>query len=286
MKISEKYKNKSGKPVISFEIFPPKKEEAFNNVGQILGELKELEPEFISVTCGAGGSANRNKTIELASKIKNEYGVEAMAHMTCVSSTRERVEEELAAIRAEGIENILALRGDIPKEGFDKSKACYSFAYELIQKIKSSDDICVAAAAYPEGHIDCYDLAESVEYIKIKQDAGADFFVSQLFFSNDCFYRFMEEAQRQNITAPITPGIMPMMSKSQISNMIFTCGASLPSAIIKLLNKYEGNADDLLKAGIEYAGGQISDLIANGIDSIHIYSMNKPEIARRLTEYV
>lgn len=286
MKISDKYKNKSDKPVISFEIFPPKKEEAFNNVGQMLGELKELNPEFISVTCGAGGSANRNKTIELASKIKNEFGVEAMAHMTCISSTHEKVEEELAAIRAEGIENILALRGDIPKEGFDKSKVCYNFAYELIKKIKSGSDICVAAAAYPEGHIDCYDLSKSVEYIKVKQDAGADFFVSQLFFSNDCFYRFLEEAQKQNITAPITPGIMPMMSKSQISNMIFTCGASLPSAMIKLLNKYEGNADDLLKAGIEYAGGQISDLIANGIDSVHMYSMNKPEIARQLIEYV
>ncbi len=283
MKISDKLKNNNGKPAVSLEIFPPKKQEAFLNIGDLLKRLKSVSPEFISVTCGAGGSAaHRNKTIELASRIKNEFGIESMAHLTCIASTPESIEAELKEIEASGIDNVLALRGDIPKDGFDISKIEYNYAYELIEKIKNESGLCVAAAAYPEGHIDCEDLEASVEYVKLKQDAGADFFVTQLFFSNEYFYRFMEIADRKNITAPIIPGIMPMMTKSQISNMIFTCGASLPSALIKLLNKYENNPDNLLKAGIEYAGKQISDLSRHGVRGIHIYSMNKPEIAEQL----
>ncbi len=287
MKISDIFKNRGSKPVVSLEIFPPKKEEAFRNVGEMLEKLSEISPAYISVTCGAGGSGgHRNKTIELASRIKNEFGIESMAHLTCIASTSESIEAELGEIESAGIENVLALRGDIPKEGFDESKIEYHYAYRLIEKIKSRSGLCIAAAAYPEGHIECENLSDSVEYVKIKQDAGAELFVSQLFFSNEYFYRFMEEAAKHNITVPITPGIMPMMSKSQISNMIFTCGASLPSAMIKLLNKYESSPDDLLKAGIEYAGAQISDLAKNGAPGIHIYSMNKPEIAARLIEYV
>lgn len=286
MKISQLFKNKNDKPIISFEIFPPQKEEAFENVGIMLKELSYLEPKFISVTCGAGGSSNRNKTIELASKIKNEFNIESMAHMTCISSTPDSVLEEVKAIQDEGIENILALRGDIPKEGFEPEKASYSHAFELIKEIKTNSELCVAAGAYPEGHIECDDFNKSIEHMKIKEEAGADFFVSQLFFDNRYFYRFFEAAEKAGITVPITPGIMPMMSKSQISNMIFMCGASLPSEMVRILYKYESSPDDLLKAGIEYAGRQISDLVKNNTCGIHLYSMNKPEIAKQLLEYV
>ena len=287
MKISDKFKSSEGKPVVSFEIFPPKKEDAFKNVGDMLSGLSKLKPAFISVTCGAGGSGGRrNKTIELASKIKNEFGIDSMAHLTCIASTAESIADELAEMERVGIENVLALRGDIPKDGFDVSKIEYHYAFELIHKINTESGLCVAAAAYPEGHIDCDDLSSSVEFVKVKQGAGAEFFVSQLFFSNEYFYSFMEEAAKRGVTAPIIPGIMPMMTKNQITNMIFTCGASLPSAMIKLLNKYENNPDDLLKAGIEYAGKQINDLSKHGVPGIHIYSMNKPEIAAQLIEYV
>lgn len=285
MRISEIFKNKAGEPVISFEIFPPKKEEAFKNVGEMLGQLRDLEPDFISVTCGAGGGSNRNRTIELASKIKNEFGVESMAHMTCIASSPRSVEDELECIKNAGIENILALRGDIPKDEFDINSVYYHYAYELINKIKEQSDICIGAGAYPEGHIECESFEDSVKHMKIKEETGAEFFVSQLFFSNEHYYRLVETAEKYNIKAPISPGIMPMMSKSQISNMIFMCGASLPSAMIKLLHKYENNHDDLMKAGIEYAGKQISDLINSGVGKLHIYSMNKPEVAKQLIEY-
>lgn len=281
MKISQIFKNKN--KVVSLEIFPPKKQEAFENVGEMLGELKKLNPDYISVTCGAGGSSNRNKTIELASMLKRDFEIEAMAHMTCISSTEQSVMEELNAAKAEEIENILALRGDIPKDT-SLVTGDYHYAYELINAIKGGD-ICVAAGAYPEGHIECDDFYKSVEHLKIKQDAGAEFFVSQLFFSNEHYYNLLDKAAAAGITAPITPGIMPMMSKSQISNMIFMCGASLPSAMIKLLHKYENNEEDLLKAGIEYAGNQIRDLLKNGSCGVHLYSMNKPSVAAKLMEY-
>lgn len=285
MKISDMFKNTKKERVISFEIFPPKKEEAFRNVGTMLGELKELEPDFISVTCGAGGSANRNKTIELASLIKNDFGIESMAHMTCISSTPENVEQEINEINRAGVENVLALRGDIPKEGFVPGSGHYSYAYQLIEKIKADTGLCVAAGAYPEGHIECDDFDLSIEHMKVKEEKGAEFFVSQLFFSNEYFYRLCEAAGKSGIKSPIMPGIMPMMSKSQVSNMIFMCGASLPSALIKLLHKYEDSPNDLLLAGIDYAGNQIQDLLNSGVRGIHLYSMNKPEVARKLIEY-
>ena len=192
----------------------------------------------------------------------------------------------MRAIQDEGIENILALRGDIPKEGFEPEKASYSHAFELIKEIKSNSELCVAAGAYPEGHIECDDFNKSIEHMKIKEEAGAEFFVSQLFFDNGYFYNLLEAAEKAGITASITPGIMPMMSKSQISNMIFMCGASLPSEMVRILYKYESSPDDLLKAGIEYAGRQISDLVKNNTCGIHLYSMNKPEIAEQLLKYV
>lgn len=288
MKITDIFKNAEaeGRQVVSFEMFPPKKDEAFRNVGEILDGMCELKPDFISVTCGAGGGSNRNRTIELASKIKNEYNTESMAHMTCITLDEESVVREINAAEQAGIENILALRGDIPKEGFDENKVTYHHAYDLIKAIRSGSEMCTAAAAYPEGHIECDSFNKSIEHLKVKQDAGAEFFVSQLFFDNRYFYNLLESAARAGITVPITPGIMPMMSKSQISNMIFMCGASLPSEMIKILYKYENNPESLLKAALEYAGRQIADLVRNGVKGIHIYSMNKPAVAAELVKYI
>lgn len=289
MKISELF-NKSAesgkKPLISFEMFPPKKAEAFENVGEIISGLCELNPGFISVTCGAGGGSNRNKTIELAAKIKNEFRIESMAHMTCITLNNDTVIKETEAVCEAGVDNILALRGDIPKENFDIDSVTYHYAYELIEKIKSCSDLCVAAGAYPEGHIECDNFDESISHLKVKEDAGAEFFVSQLFFDNSYYYNLCDRAVKAGIKAPITPGIMPMMSKSQISNMIFMCGASLPSDMIKILYKYENDSESLLKAGIEYAGRQIADLVKSGAAGVHIYSMNKPQIAAELVKYI
>lgn len=286
MKIIDIFKNAEaeGRQVVSFEMFPPKKDEAFRNVGEILSGMCELKPDFISVTCGAGGSSNRNRTIELASKIKNEYNTESMAHMTCITLDKESVVREINAAEQAGIENILALRGDIPKEG--GNKVTYHHAFDLIKAIRSGSGMCTAAAAYPEGHIECDSFNKSIEHLKVKQDAGAEFFVSQLFFDNRYFYNLLESAARVGITVPITPGIMPMMSKSQISNMIFMCGASLPSEMIKILYKYENDSESLLKAALEYAGRQIADLVRNGVKGIHIYSMNKPAVAAELVKYI
>lgn len=284
MKISELYSN--DKTVMSFEVFPPKKEIILKEVDALIGDLAALDPGFISVTCGAGGSANRNKTVELAAMIKKQYGVESMAHMICISSTRENIQSELEEIRENGIENVLALRGDIPSDGFDPSHCEYRYAKDLIGDIKTGGGLCIAAAAYPEGHIECEDFGQSVDHLKQKEEAGAELFVSQLFFNNAYFYNLIGKARQSGVKGPITAGIMPMLGKAQISKMIFMCGASLPSKMIKLLSKYESDEESLLKAGLEYAGEQIADLARNGVDGIHIYTMNKPYIAKTLKGYM
>lgn len=281
MKISEILK--SNECTVSFEIFPPKKQEEIENIEPLAKSLKELNPGFVSVTCGAGGSGGKNTTIEVASLLKNKYDIESMAHMTCISSSRDIIKKNISAVNSEGIENVLALRGDVPKD-MDKDEIIsdYSYAYQLIKDLKEHSSLSVGAAAYPEGHIDCEDLALSVSHLKEKQDSGAEFFVTQLCFSNDYIYRFLDMAARKGITVPITLGIMPMMSKAQVERMIFMCGATLPSPLIKIINKYGDNSDDLLKAGVEYAAKQIRELKENKVDGIHIYCMNKPEVASAL----
>lgn len=282
MKISKILK--SDECTISFEIFPPKKQEEIENIEPIAKSLKELNPGFVSVTCGAGGSGGKNTTIEVASILKNKYDIEAMAHMTCVSSSREAIRKNIAAVNAEGIENVLALRGDFPKDiNKDSIISDYTYAYQLIKDLKNNSDFGIGAAAYPEGHIDCEDLALSVNHLKEKQENGAEFFVTQLCFNNDYIYKFLDMAARKGITVPITLGIMPMMSRKQVERMIFMCGATLPSPLIKIINKYGDNSDDLCKAGIEYAAKQIRELKKNQVDGIHIYCMNKPEVARELS---
>lgn len=279
MSVSEKYNNKCP---ISFEIFPPKGELDPATIGNVLDGMSRLSPDFISVTYSAGGGGNSKKTIELASAIQKDYSVESIAHMTCINSSRDEVDSVIDSIVGAGIKNVLALRGDIV-EG--KAPTDFKYAKELIPLLKDRG-LCVGAACYPEGHVSCEDVEADAEFLKEKQDAGADFFLSQLFFDNSAFYRFTERAARHGITKPVSAGIMPILSKSQIMRMIFMCGASLPRDIILILNKYENDPESLRKAGIEYASKQIIDLIKNGAQGIHIYSMNRPENAAEILENI
>lgn len=279
MKISEIYSSK--KQPVSFEIFPPKGDLSIKELSDILSNLKSLSPDFISVTYSAGGSGNSDRTATVASMVQNVYSMNAVAHLTCINSKKEETEKMCEKLKSEGIENVLALRGDKT----DTENSDFAHASDLIPILKEKG-FSVGSACYPEGHISCDSPEKDWDYMKLKQDLGADFFISQLFFDNECFYRFLEYAKKIGIKKPIIPGIMPFLSQSQISRMIFMCGASLPAEIIRLLNKYSDNPEDLRNAGIEYAAHQLEGLIRNGVDGVHLYTMNHPDIAKRLTEYI
>ncbi len=267
----------------SIEIFPPKGQLTLDAARDVVAGMAQAHPDFISVTCSAGGSGNGSQTVEVASLIQSEVGIPSVAHLTCVNSSRETVETAIAAMKAAGITTVLALRGDPVKKPAASSTAAagtpeFAHATDLIPLLKDAG-FCVGAAAYPEGHIDCLDLQADIEHLKRKQDAGADFFITQLFFDNDDFYRFRERARAAGITRPITCGVMPFLGKSQIERMVFLCGSSLPSPIIKLLARYEDDPAALRQAGIDYACAQLVDLGRNRVDGVHVYSMNHPDIA-------
>lgn len=273
----------AGTTPISFEMFPPKGELTLDRARGAAGALCALSPDFISVTCSAGGSGNSGATADIASMISREFATSSVAHITCIGQTRAELAERIGAYRAADIENVLALRGDRPQDAEDMASGDFTYAADLIPALVEAG-FCVGAAAYPEGHIECDDLAESVRHLRLKQDAGASFFVTQLFFDNDCFYRFRELADAAGITVPITCGIMPFMSKQQVSRMVFMCGASLPSPVIKLLARFEDDAASLTAAGIDYACRQLEDLQRHGVDGLHIYTMNRPAVARAATK--
>lgn len=278
MKISEIYKQK--KQPKSFEIFPPKGDLSVETVKDTVKELKSLDPAFISVTYSAGGSGNSFKTAELCSMIKNDFSVEAVSHLTCINSTKDDVLNTLDILKKDNIENVLALRGDIVEGA---SAHDFKFATDLIPLLKESG-FCVGGACYPEGHVTCKSIQDDINHLYEKQALGADFFLSQLFFDNDVFFKFLEKARKRGVTKPIEAGVMPILSKSQITRMIFMCGASLPAHIIRLLNKYEDNPEDLEKAGIYTALEQIRGLLESGVDGVHIYTMNKPTIAKTIMD--
>ena len=273
MKISDQF---HGKRHVSFEVFPPKGELTTDSLHGIISGMQALKPDFISVTCSAGGSGNSSHTAEMAGIIKNDYGIESCAHFTCINSDRKSVMQTIADLQSRGIENVLALRGDLI-EGAQATD--FRYAKELIPLLREAD-FCVGAACYPEGHIECDSLKNDILYLREKQDAGAQFFLSQLFFDNELFFRFLDRAEKAGIHCPIVPGIMPFMGKSQIARMIFLCGSSLPSGVIKLLYKYEHDAEGLRRAGVEYAAQQINGLLQQGVTSIHLYAMNQPGVAR------
>ncbi|MEG0322526.1 MAG: methylenetetrahydrofolate reductase [Raoultibacter sp.] len=277
MKIIETFSQK--RQPISFEIFPPKGDLALETAHSVASDLAALSPDFISVTYSAGGSGNVNATSEVAAMIQQDFSIPVMAHLTCINMTEDALSQQVIDLKAKGIENVLALRGD-RVAGCDPKD--YVYAKDLIVRL-ADEGFCIGAAAYPEGHIECESLTRSVDHLKEKQDAGASFFVSQLFFDNEHFYRFAEKAAAAAITVPLVAGVMPFLGKAQIQRMVFMCGASLPSPIIKLLAKYEDDPESLRKAGIEYASAQLVDLQEHGVDGLHIYTMNQPEIAEATT---
>ena len=265
---------------LSFEIFPPKGELPMDEAHDVLAEIARLDPAFVSVTYSAGGGGNAERTSEIAQMGQDLFGLNMMAHLTCVGATSADIERQIALMRDRGVENVLALRGD-PVPGKEASE--FRFAKELIPRLREAG-FCVGAAAYPEGHAACLDLDEDVRRLKEKQDAGAQFFVTQLFFDNRFAYKFLDKCRAARIRVPITFGIMPFMSKAQVSRMVFMCGASLPSPLVKILARWEHDPEGLRKAGIEYACQQLIGLAQHGVDGVHLYSMNKPDVAREIAE--
>lgn len=281
MKTTELFKTKK---VFSFEVFPPKRTMPIETVYRTLEELAALKPDFISVTYGAGGSASKN-TIEIASKIKNEFKTESVAHLTGLYLSEEEAVETLKRLEAEGIENVLALRGDRSPDFEPKNRFCY--ANELVSFIREkSPDMNILGACYPEGHSESKDKIDDLRRLKHKVDSGASHLVSQLFFDNGFFFDFVEKARIAGIETPIEAGIMPVTNKKQIERMASLCGATLPDKFLKLMNRYEDKPIALRDAGIAYAVEQIVDLIVRGAQGIHLYTMNNPYIARRISEAV
>lgn len=271
------------KPLLSFEIFPPKPGAQMEPVLTAAEEIAKLSPAFISVTYGAGGGTSSN-TVKIASYIQKELGVNALAHLTCVSSTKEQVKSVLQDIRAAGIENILALRGDIPQDSDFPMPMQYRYAVELIEQIQAYGDFCIGGACYPEGHVECAHQSEDILHLKEKADMGCDFFTTQMFFDNHILYNYLYRIREQGITTPIIAGIMPVTNGKQIARICQLSGAALPQRFRTIVDKFADNPEAMKQAGIAYATEQIIDLVANGIKGIHIYSMNKPDVAAQIAQ--
>lgn len=279
MKVSQICKNKRS---LSFEIYPPKKDEELKNIDATLDVLCELKPDFISVTFGAGGSSNCNRTIELAKKIKNDYGVEPVVHLTCLHYDRDEIDEFTRILEYEGIENILALRGDINPNIPDKKD--FGHSSDLISYMKKKSDFCFLGACYPECHPESSDVIFDMKYLKKKVEAGAEILLSQLFFDNRIFYRFFDKCRIADIDVPVIPGVMPVINAAQIKRMVSICHASFPERFQRIISRYEDNKAALFDAGMSYCLSQIIDLLTNGISGIHLYTMNNPLVARRICE--
>ncbi len=281
MKLKELFKE--DKTVFSLEIFPPKRNHPIETVYRTLDELQNLDADFISVTYGANGSLADNRTCEIASAIKHRYGIESAAHLTCVNSTKDEVKYVLGQLEANGVENILALRGDIVPDNTPKND--FHHANELITFIKNEGyDFGISGACYPEGHLDSPDIKSDILNLKKKVDAGAEHLISQLFFDNNYFYDFMEKVRIAGIEVPVEAGIMPVVNKKQIERMVSLCGASLPRKFTRMMAKYEGRPEAMRDAGIAYAVDQIVDLVSQGVDGVHLYTMNNPYVAKKIRD--
>lgn len=269
-----------GKPTLSFEVFPPKTEDKYDSVAYAASEIARLKPAFMSVTYGAGGGTSQY-TVDIASSLK-EQGVTPLAHLTCVSSTREKVQSVLAELKSRNIENILALRGDIPADG--KVEKDYRYASQLIAEIKAAGDFCIGAACYPEGHVESVNKTEDILHLKEKVEAGCDFVTTQMFFDNNILYNYLYRIREQGITVPVIAGIMPVTSASQIRRICSMSGTYLPPRFKNLVDHFGQNPAAMSQAGIAYATEQIIDLLANRVNGIHIYSMNNPQVAMRIRD--
>lgn len=269
-----------GKPTLSFEVFPPKTEDKYDSVEKATLEIAKLKPSFMSVTYGAGGGTSQY-TVDIA-KFVQDQGVTPLAHLTCVSSTKEKVHAVLEELKARRIENILALRGDIPKDG--KTEKDYRYASELIAEIKSTGDFCIGAACYPEGHVESVNKTADIQHLKEKVEAGCDFVTTQMFFDNNILYNYLYRIREQGITVPVIAGIMPVTNVKQIQRSCELSGTYLPARFKAILDRFGDNPAAMKQAGIAYATEQIIDLIANHVNGIHVYSMNKPDVAAKIKE--
>lgn len=280
---------KSEEPHISFEVFPPKTDAGYDSVLAATEKIAALKPSFISVTYGAGGGTSKN-TVSIASHIKDDFGVTSLAHLTCVSSTKEVVHQVIGELKENGIENILALRGDIPSEYEFPLLNHYRYASELIEDIRQQGDFCIGAACYPEGHVETEHKKDDIINLKHKVDCGVDFLTTQMFFDNHILYNFLYRIREKGITVPVLPGIMPVTNKKQIARIGGMSGTILPERFRAIVDRFGDDQKAMQQAGIAYATDQIIDLIANGVNHIHVYSMNKPEVAaaiiRNLSEIV
>lgn len=280
MRIDKLFKQK--KPILSFEIFPPRRDTSITSIDETLEILSKLNPDFISVTFGAGGTTTNNLTVELAKKIKHQYHIEPLVHLTCLNYTIVEIESILNELKENDISNVLALRGD--KNIDIKPKEEFHYASDLIKYIKGNNNFGISAACYPECHLESRNRIEDILYLKQKIDMGATHLISQLFFDNSVFYSFIENIRIAGIEAPVEAGIMPVINKTQIERMINLCGASLPMKFRCIIEKYEDNKDALFDAGIAYAVSQIVDLLAHNIDGVHIYTMNNPKVAKKICD--
>ena len=270
--------------MLSFEVFPPKTDSAFDSVKTATEEIAKLRPSFMSVTYGAGGGTSKY-TLEIAKNIKAEYGVPTLAHLTCVSSTRETVKERIGDMKAAGIQNVMALRGDLTPElmDSDRSNWTYRHAVDLIRELKASDaDFCIGGACYPEVHPESPNQAEDILHLKEKVEAGCEFLTTQMFFDNNLLYNFLYKIREQGITAPIVPGIMPITNAKQMKRSIQMSGCYVPQRFKSLLDKFGSSPAAMKQAGIAYATDQIIDLYANGIKNVHVYTMNNPDVAQKI----
>lgn len=278
MFISDIFKHKS--PVFSFEIFPPKNTTSIDSIYQTIDALAPLGPDFISVTYGAGGSS-RDNTVEIASLLKTRYNIPALAHLTCIGASKDSIDEILTRLEKAEVHNILALRGDVIGE---KDLNDFNYASDLIKYIKKRENFSIAGACYPHKHPEAYSIEEDIKHLKEKVDLGTDVLISQLFFDNETFYKWKEAVRQKGINIPISAGIMPITSAKQLERMVSMCGAHIPNGLQNLVRAYNKNSQALKEAGITYATMQIIDLLASGVEGIHLYTMNQPEIAKRIME--
>lgn len=279
MKLSEVLK--SEKITLSFEVFPPKVGANFDSVREAALKVAELKPDYMSVTCGAGGSTGSN-TLAIASEIQKSCGVTTIAHLTCVGATKESIRKDLEAMKAAGIDNIFALRGDRPRDYEGDPFIDFHYANELTEEIKKCGDFCVGGACYPEGHVESVHKIDDIKNLKRKVDAGCEFLTTQMFFDNNIFYNFLYKVRNEGISVPVIPGIMPITRANQVVNAVKLSGCNVPERFKAIVDRFGENPKAMQQAGIAYATDQIIDLIANGINHIHVYSMNKSEVAQML----
>lgn len=280
MKLSQIFAEK--RPTLSFEVFPPKTSDTYDSVKFAAEKIASLKPDFMSVTYGAGGGTSKY-TADIAENILTKHGVTPLAHLTCVSSDKKTVENTLSSLKDKKIENILALRGDIPS-GFENENREYKYASQLVSDIKKYGDFCVGGACYPEGHPEDLSVADGIKHLKEKVDAGCEFLTTQMFFDNNILYSFLYKIREAGVTVPIVAGIMPVTNGKQIKRICSLSGTYLPQRFKSIVDRFGDNPSAMKQAGIAYATEQIIDLFANGVNAVHVYSMNKPDVAEKIQQ--